>query len=87
MPALADAYEQLRRAVTESARHSPNLQGLGILIQRGMAAWMSACTAVTSPTPTPPVVGDVLHMLPSAQREVIDLLAAMALTITPEVRT
>jgi hypothetical protein len=93
MPALAEAYEQLRCAATESSRHSPNLQGLGILIQRGMAAWMSACTAVTSsstmatPTPTPPVIGDVMHILPSAQRDVIDLLAAMALTITPEVRT
>jgi hypothetical protein len=88
-PALTDAYEQLRRAATESSRHSLNLQGLGILIQKGMAAWMSACTAVTAsmPTPTTPVVGDVLHMLPSAQRDVIDLLAAMALTITPEVRT
>jgi hypothetical protein len=89
MPALADAYEQLRRAATESSRYSPNLQGLGIFIQRGMAAWMSACTAVGSSTPTPttPVVGEILHMIPSAQRDVIDLLAAMALTITPEVRT
>lgn len=89
VPELTDAYEQLRRAATESSRHSLNLQGLGILIQKGMAAWMSACTAVTPsmPTPTTPVLGDVLHMLPSAQRDVIDLLAAMALTITPEART
>jgi len=86
VPALIDAYEQLRRAATESSRHSLNLQGLGILIQKGMAAWMSACTAVTPsmPTPTTPVLGDVLS---SAQRDVIDLLAAMALTITPEART
>jgi hypothetical protein len=49
----------------------------------------TAYTAVTpsTPTPTTPVIGDVPHMLPSAQRDVIDLLAAMALTITPEVRT
>jgi hypothetical protein len=86
MPALTEAYEQLRRAATESSRRDASLQGLGIFIQKGMAAWMSACTAVTPPMATP-VTGDALHMLPSAQRDVIDVLAAMALTTTPEVRT
>lgn len=88
MPGLADAYEQLRRAGTESSRHVPSLQGLGILLQKGMAAWMAACTTLTQPSaPTSPAVTDVIHMLPSAQRDVVDVLAAMALTITPEVRT
>jgi len=87
MPALTEAYEQLRRAATESSRCGASLQGLGIFIQKGMAAWMSACTAVTPPLETTPVAGDVLNILPSAQRDVIDVLAAMALTTTPEVRT
>jgi hypothetical protein len=88
MPGITDAYEQLRRAVTESSRLGASLQGLGILIQKGMAAWMSACAAVTPPTASAlPVVRDLVPMLPSAQRDVIDVLAAMALKITPEVRT
>jgi len=87
MTALTDAYEQLRRAATESSRHGASLQGLGILIQKGMAAWMSACAAVTPTVASArPAVGDVVPMPPSAQRDVIDVLAAMALPITPEVR-
>jgi hypothetical protein len=87
MPALTDAYEQLRRAATESSRHAGSLQGLGILIQKGMASWMSACAAVMPPAaPAPRAVSDVVPMLPSAQRDVIDVLAAMAIPIIPEVR-
>ncbi len=86
-PALADAYEHLRRAATESSRYGASLQGLGILIQKGMASWMSACAAVPPPTaPAPRVVSDVVPMLPSTQRDVIDVLAAMAIPITPQVR-
>ena len=88
MPALTDAYEQLRRAATASSRYGANLQGLGILIQKGVAAWMSACTTVAQTTASRSlVVSDAVPMLPSAQRDVVDVLAAMALTITPEVRT
>ena len=88
MPALADAYERLRCAATGSSRQCTSLQGLGILIQRGMAAWMSACSAVTPPAASAlPAISDVVPMVPSAERDVIDVLAAMALTITTEVRT
>jgi hypothetical protein len=52
-----------------------------------MAAWMSACAAVTPLAASARLaVGDVVPMPPSAQRDVIDVLAAMALPITPEVR-
>lgn len=85
---LADSYEQLRRAASDSSRHGASLQGLGILICRGMAAWMRACaTAAPSAVPLPAPVIDSVHMPPTAQRDVVDVLAAMALTITPEVRT
>jgi hypothetical protein len=88
-PGLADAYELLRYAAIESSsRGSSSLQGLGILIHKGMAAWMNACAAAVPPTVAPPVmVGDVAQVLPSMQRDVIDVLAAMALTSAPEVRT
>jgi len=87
-PGLADAYEALRRAATESSRVGANLQGLGVLICRGMAAWMHA--VALAPLATAVVaapVDDTMQMPPSAQRDVVDVLAAMALTITPEVRT
>lgn len=88
-PGLADAYEQLRYAAIESSwRGGSSLQGLGILIRKGMAAWMNACAAAAPPIMAPPAtVGEVVQVLPSMQRDVIDVLAAMALTSAPEVRT
>lgn len=87
-PGLADAYEALRCAATESSRAGSNLQGLGVLICKGMAAWMHAVAIAPSTLATaPPPVNDAMQMPPSAQRDVVDVLAAMALTITPEVRT
>jgi len=87
-PGLVDAYEQLRPAATGSPRRAANLQGLGTLIRKGMAAWIQACAAVApSARPPPSPVVDSVQMLPTVQRDVVDVLAAMALTITPEVRT
>lgn len=86
-PGLADAYEALRRAATESARAGASLQGLGVLICKGMAAWMRAVAIAPSAVATAaPAVNDAMQIPPSAQRDVVDVLAAMALTITPEVR-
>jgi hypothetical protein len=88
---LADAYERLRLAATaaESQQRTASLQGLGVLICKGMAAWMRACSTVTasSVVAPPTTVSDVVQMLPSVRHEVVDVLAAIALTITPEVRT
>jgi hypothetical protein len=84
---LADAYEQLRHAATESSWHDGSkLQGLGILTRKGMAAWMNACAAV-APSAAAATVSDVVQVLPNVQRDVVDVLATMALTITPEVMT
>ena len=84
---LADAYEQLRPAATGAGRDA-NVHGLGTLIRKGMAAWMRACAAVT-PAAGPPLspVSGSAQMLSAVQRDVVDVLAAMALTITPEVTT
>lgn len=86
---LTDAYEHLRLATADPLRRTASLQGLGILIRKGMAAWMHACSTATPPSAlaSPKTLIDVVQVLPSVQREVIDVLAAMALTITPEVRT
>jgi hypothetical protein len=85
---LANAYEQLRRAATEMRRDT-SLRGLGILICKGVAVWMQACTAASSTAQrAPPSTSDV-QLLPAAHRDVVDVLATMALmTITTdEVRT
>jgi hypothetical protein len=88
-PGLVDAYEELRCAVA-CARRDASLAGLGVLMHRGMAAWMHACKcALTSlsAAPSPSGSRDRVHVLPAVQREVIDVLTAMALKMTPEVKT
>lgn len=88
-PGLADAYELLRHAATAPGQDT-SLRGLGILICKGVAAWMRACTAATPPAAqrARPSTSDVVQLLPTTQRDVVDVLATMALTtITTEVRT
>jgi len=83
---LVDAYERLRHDALMAATRGGGLRGLAILIRQGMAAWMQACasaaTAAVSPT-----AGNGMRMPPSVEREVIDVLAAMALTTAMEVKT
>lgn len=80
---LVHDYERLRDAAT-GTRDAVDLQGLGVLIRKGMAAWMAACAVV--PTATQPNSPDArAPMLPRTQRDVVDVLAAMVLTIAPEV--
>jgi hypothetical protein len=54
-----------------------------------MVAWMHAC-ATAAPTTAallPPRSGTAVAVCPNAQREVIDVLATMALTTALEVTT
>ena len=85
-PMLITAYERLRHeAVERSARGG--LQGFAVLARKGMAGWIQACTAAAgSPRALPPAaLGTATLMPPNVQREVVDVLAAMALTRTTEV--
>ena len=90
-PGLVDAYEQLRPASTtdSASRRDASLHGFGTLVRRGMAAWMHACAAVTPPPGTPlrTSVSDTVQLLPTEQRNIVDVIAAMALRITSEVST
>lgn len=87
-PDLADVYEQLRcDAVGAAAAAIRSVRGLAILLRQGMAAWIHACSAVTSSAAaSPPVAADDMCMPASVQREVIDVLAAMASATAWEVR-
>lgn len=85
-PMLITAYECLRNAATEPSARG-GLQGLAVLARKGMAGWIHACTAAAaSPRDLPPpALVTATLMPPNVQREVVDVLAAMALTRTTEV--
>jgi hypothetical protein len=85
---LADAYEQLRHGVVDRSGRGDSLQGLAIIMRKGMAAWMHACmTAAPAPAAVPPSRATTVPVSPNVQREVVDVLAAMALRTGLEVRT
>jgi hypothetical protein len=84
---LADAYELLRRDAVEMPGRSGGLQGLAVLIRKGMVSWMDACAGAAS-TPavmSPPPRGSAMPLPRDLQREVVDVLVAMALTRETEV--
>jgi hypothetical protein len=84
---LADAYEQLRHDATIASVCVGGLHGLAILVRKGMAAWMHACVAATSSMPAPSIASvDGVCVPAEVQREVVDVLATMALTTALEVR-
>jgi hypothetical protein len=77
---VVDGYEQLRARALGGAADGWRL-GLGVLQQRGVAAWLrmrqTTLPAVYAPTPAwtaPPVAGGV-------EAELVGLLASMALAV------
>jgi hypothetical protein len=84
---LADAYEQLRHDATGPSECGGSLRGLAILLRQGMVAWMHACATVAPAADalSPSRLGVAVPACPNLQREVIDVLAAMALTTAQEV--
>jgi hypothetical protein len=83
---LVDAYEQLRHDAIIAPTRGGSLRGLAILIRKGMVAWMHACATAAVASAVPPAAGNGVRMPPGVQREVIDVLAAMALGTAMEVR-
>lgn len=86
---LADAYEQLRQDATGPSGRGSSLRGLAILLRQGMVAWMHACVSAAPTTAAllPPRPGTAVPVCANAQREVIEVLATMALTTALEVTT
>lgn len=84
---LTAAYEQLRHDATGPSEQGASPRGLAIFLRQGMVAWMHACISVVStPAANPPDrAGVALTLCPSVQHEVVDVLAAMALTTALEV--
>jgi hypothetical protein len=84
---LADAYEQLRRDVVEQPTRTGGLQGLAVLLSKGMAAWISACALaapLSASTHQRTVRGAATPTLSAMHHELVDVLVGMALNATTE---
>jgi hypothetical protein len=83
---LADGYERLRSVVLGGAPDAHRL-GLAVLARQGMAAWMTVWHQTATPATIPAArrsptaePGDTIG---SADREIVRVLAAMALAHIP----
>jgi hypothetical protein len=77
---IVDGYERLRAQALTGDTDGWRL-GLGVLQQRGVAAWLRVrqATAPTVARPTPARAGS-----PSAEAELVGLLASMALAVATQ---
>jgi hypothetical protein len=84
--ALVSEYEELRRVALGALRSPSQSVGFALLLRRGMAVWMDACTkAAASSSRLRPVSKQEDRLLPTDLRgEVALLLAAMALACSSE---
>jgi len=79
-----DAYERLRSDVN-GARCGGEFRGLGIFLREGMAAWMRAVATVSAAATSEAVMARASEPLAGVEREVINVLTAMALSSVREV--
>lgn len=86
---LADGYERLRDAARDRSQPLDGVAGLAIFVRKGMAAWMAACASAyasaTTGTIDSTLINPKVPMPITGQRDVVDVLATMVLTITQEV--
>jgi hypothetical protein len=83
--ALISAYEDLRQQAAECSSSSG--LGMAILLNQGMVAWMLACSWVpsTSPDNSRRCLTAVAPLPNELRREIVLVMAAMALKQSPEV--
>jgi hypothetical protein len=83
---LADGYERLRSVVLGGAPDAHRL-GLAVLARQGMAAWMTVWSQTPTPATVPasrrPQTAEPGDTGGSADREIVRVLAAMALAHIP----
>lgn len=85
--ALVQRYEELRAVAAGTKDCTSVVQGLGILLCRGMAAWVRA-QVEAPPHPSPAVRGsrDAQVLPPGLSSDLVGILAGMALAVTTEAR-
>jgi hypothetical protein len=80
--ALVECYEAMRREVLGDRRHS--VRGLALLMCRGVAAWMKCVAEISADTAPGPAASPENRLPAGIEREVVDIVAAMALATAPE---
>lgn len=84
-PLLVDHYERLRRRALSGLSTAEPTAGYGLLVQRGMLAWMRTCASCTPPEGPAPVAPPVSNaptstlLIPGVEAELVELLAALIL--------
>lgn len=91
-PALEDHYENLRQRALSGPSTAETSAGYGLLVRRGMLAWMRTCAACTPPNDgsaparsapvAPPVSSDPTGALlaPDVEAELVEVLTALILS-------
>lgn len=82
--ALVSEYEELRRVALGALRGPSQGVGFALLLRRGMAVWMDACTKASSSRLRPVSKQEDRLLPPDLRGEVALLLAAMALACPSE---
>ncbi len=84
---LVQRYEGLRSVALGGGDCASAVQGLGILLCRGMAAWVRAqFEAPSHPSPAMRGSRDEPALPPGLSSDLVGILAGMALAVTTEAR-
>lgn len=86
--ALLTGYESLRAYVLSPSKTHSGIQGLALVLRRGLAAWILAFLDVSPPrSPEPPTRQSISEPLPTTfAQQVAMLLTSMALKTLTEVQ-
>lgn len=89
---LGEQYECLRKAALGQDFPPPSRVGFAILVGKGMAAWIQACSFVTSqaPSPAPPRPRGVIDEAGVPEQlhgALVNVLATMAVAAVKELPT
>jgi hypothetical protein len=81
-------YEELRRQALGEGANSAHGVGMGVLMRRGMAAWLEACSRCSTHVDVKVVAQAVPSTVPQGLRdEITEVLTSMVLSCGGEMRT
>ena len=75
-------YEAVRAAILGQAGGMRSAQGLAVLRQRGVPAWLAVWAACVPAATTPPPLtgGTAAPVVPGSEQDLVQVLLSMALT-------
>jgi hypothetical protein len=85
--ALAARYEALRQDLVESGGRRHTVRGLALLMRKGMAAWMKSVGEAPVRDAAIPAASSAMRMPEGIERNLIDIVASMALATALEAVT